>query len=218
MDENQQAMPPPQYADGSRVLCADGQTLGEVVATYREYLIVERGYFFPANYYVPFAAISEAGGGDIVLSLNGQDALAQGWHTPPEDPVVPEVQTPVPPKAEPVATTVAPVVPAKAAQAMEPVTTTTAAPTVAAPEEFDTESAKADKPSVPEQAPQEIAGALIDATTTAAPAIPVEELRCRRPWKSNRSSPMPLCRPPMSQKRQGRSPWPHPSSASRGAA
>ena len=151
MDENPQAMPPPQYPDGSRVLCADGQTLGEVVATYREYLIVERGYFFPTNFYVPYAAIAEAGGGDIVLAVNGQDALAQGWHAPPEDPVVPipsaepapvapaqRQTTAAPPRSVPAATTAAPEVPAAAAAedtvpaASEPnlAVTTTVAPQV----------------------------------------------------------------------------------------
>ncbi len=193
MDENSQTMPP-QYADGSRVLCADGQTLGELVATYREYLIVERGYFFPTNFYVPYAAIAEAGGGDIVLSLNGQDALAQGWHTPPADPIAPETRAPVAPPVEPVATTAAPLVPAEAAPISEPivaeavrptpktepVVTTTEEPTVAAVGEpgvsTETKAEQAVQRAESEPVSPENASVKVDTTTTAAPAVAVEEI------------------------------------------
>jgi hypothetical protein len=180
MDENQQTVPPAQYPDGSRVLCADGQPLGEVVATYREHLIVERGYFFPTNFYVPYAAIAEAGGGDIVLALTGHDALSQGWHIPPADPVVPEAPAPAPPPAKPVATstTAAPVVPAEVAPIEEPVAAErdTATPEPV-PAEATTAAPAVVATDVPEVAPEpEAAQAIMEATTTtAAPAAPVVE-------------------------------------------
>ena len=95
-----QALPPspPQYADGSRVLGMDGLPIGEVVASYREYLIVERGYFFPTNYFIPFSAVAEAGGGDVVLRMSRIEALTQGWERPPADPIAPPAPAlPVPP-------------------------------------------------------------------------------------------------------------------------
>ncbi len=170
MDEHPQTVPPPQYPDGSRVLFADGQTLGEVVTTYREYLIVERGYFFPTNFYVPYAAIAEAGGGDIVLSLTGKDALAQGWHTPPLDPVVPEAQEPASPLSEPV-----PAAQGKAAASKRKATTTpppadpvatTAAPVVAkAAAVADEVSAEEFVAAAPEPN--------VAVTTTASPTVAV---------------------------------------------
>lgn len=189
MDEQQQTIPPPQYPDGSRVLCADGQTLGEVVATYRDHLIVERGYFFPTNFYVPYAAIAEAAGGDIVLSLNAREALAQGWHTPPADPVVPEAPA-APPvvAAPPVAatpTTREPVAPAPTLTpapepAYEDAVTTTEAP-VGAPEiEHDNAPVEQqvnapDEPPVPEQVSLAEAPPEEHRSTTAPPAVPPAE-------------------------------------------
>lgn len=103
--------PSRRYADGSRVLCADGRSLGEVVGTYREYLIVEKGAFFPTAMFVPFAAVAQAGAGDIVLSLTIQEAQDQDWHTIPEDPPMPE------PEARPAPARVPPAPPRRPAAA-----------------------------------------------------------------------------------------------------
>jgi len=88
----------PSYPDGSRVLCVDGLAIGEVVASYREHLIVERGYFFPKNYFIPFSAVAESGGGDVVLNVSRIEALTHGWDRPPADPIAPPASTlPAPP-------------------------------------------------------------------------------------------------------------------------
>lgn len=78
---------PAQYAEGTRVLGADGRRIGEVVAAHRRHLIVERGFFFPTSYFVPFEAVAHAEGGDIVLAMTTAEALAQGWEVPPADPI-----------------------------------------------------------------------------------------------------------------------------------
>lgn len=88
----------PSYPDGSRVLGMDGLPIGEVVASYREHLIVERGYFFPTNYYIPFSAVADSGGGDVVLNVSRIEALTHGWDRPPADPIAPAASTlPAPP-------------------------------------------------------------------------------------------------------------------------
>ena len=83
--------------EGTRVLGIDGGKLGEVVAVYRDRLIVERGFFFPTDYYVPFAAVGEYTGGTVRLIVSLREALEFGWETPPEDETVPPVAQETPP-------------------------------------------------------------------------------------------------------------------------
>ena len=104
--------------EGTRVVGLDGAKLGEVVAVYRDRLIVERGFFFPIDYYVPFEAVLAYERGTIYLALSRDEALHQGWQTPPVDEVLPEpvapAPAPTPPPTQPAAPTAASAAPATA--------------------------------------------------------------------------------------------------------
>lgn len=191
-DQQPASVVPPsrRYADGTRVLSADGQTLGEVVATYREHLIVERGAFFPTAMFVPFEAIAQAVAGDIILSLTAYDAHAQGWHAIPEDPPMPEPEArPASSRVQPAVTTrptapppspssppadIEPAGPAAAAatQAPAPTTQRPAAPT--APDPDQPAEVRAVPPPAATHDP-----ARATPTTTAPPVTPRPALDIR---------------------------------------
>jgi len=48
------------------------------------YLVVEKGFFFPTDYYIPLSAVSRAAVGQIHLNVAKDAALTSGWDTVPE--------------------------------------------------------------------------------------------------------------------------------------
>ncbi len=68
---------------GATVYGADNARFGQVAGSYRNYLIVERGFFMPVDYYVPMAAIGRVDQDLVVLSVSRDAALTQGWERPP---------------------------------------------------------------------------------------------------------------------------------------
>lgn len=68
---------------GATVYGHDNVRFGSVAGSYRNYLIVERGFFMPVDYYVPMAAIERADQDLVVLSISRDAALTQGWERPP---------------------------------------------------------------------------------------------------------------------------------------
>jgi hypothetical protein len=180
--------------EGTRVVGADGAKLGEVVAVYRDRLIVERGFFFPTDYYVPFDAVAAYERGTIYLALPRDEALNQGWQTPPVDEVLPDVAAPAPapaaaprpgppvrskaPSAEP-----APVAakPSPDASPVAPAVGTVAPPVVppAPPAERPvTEAAPADRavPSAPAASPVDRQGPTVEADPSATEAETTEPI------------------------------------------
>ena len=73
-----------QIALGTDVVGADGHKLGEVVAVRRGYVVVQKGTFFPEDYYIPTGAIESYEDGRAVLTLDRDEALQQGWDQEPE--------------------------------------------------------------------------------------------------------------------------------------
>lgn len=71
--------------EGAGVYGADGQKFGEVAAVYRHYLIVERGFFFPRDYFVPLDAVEYHEGDRVYLMVPTDLALSQGWDNPPAE-------------------------------------------------------------------------------------------------------------------------------------
>ena len=43
---------------GAEVFGADGDKLGTVAAVYPGYIVVEKGFFFPTDYYIPMSAVA----------------------------------------------------------------------------------------------------------------------------------------------------------------
>lgn len=68
---------------GATVYGHDNARFGSVAGSYRNYLIVERGFFMPVDYYVPMAAIERADRDLVVLAVSRDAALTQGWERPP---------------------------------------------------------------------------------------------------------------------------------------
>jgi uncharacterized protein (TIGR02271 family) len=69
--------------EGTEVVAADGDKVGKVVAVDSTYLVVEKGFFFPTDYYVPTSAIANYDGDRAYLAITKDEALHQGWDTAP---------------------------------------------------------------------------------------------------------------------------------------
>jgi uncharacterized protein (TIGR02271 family) len=70
---------------GADVFGADGEKVGTVAAVYPSYVVVEKGFFFPTDYYVPMSAVSSADSNQVYLNVAKDVALQQGWDAQPVD-------------------------------------------------------------------------------------------------------------------------------------
>ncbi len=73
------------FSEGTDVVGSDGNKVGEVVAVHQNYVVVEKGFFFPTDYYIPTSAIANYDGDKIYLNVTKDAALDQGWDTAPTD-------------------------------------------------------------------------------------------------------------------------------------
>jgi uncharacterized protein (TIGR02271 family) len=69
--------------EGDDVFGSDGDKVGSVIAVQNDYVVVEKGWFFPTDYYIPASAIASANDGQIYLNVTKDVALDQGWDTAP---------------------------------------------------------------------------------------------------------------------------------------
>jgi len=69
--------------EGTDVYGADGEKVGTVVAVEPSYLVVEKGWFFPTDYYIPLSAVASYDDGRAYLSVTKDAALNQGWDVRP---------------------------------------------------------------------------------------------------------------------------------------
>jgi uncharacterized protein (TIGR02271 family) len=76
---------------GDDVYGSDGDKVGTVAEVQSGYLVVEKGFFFPTDYYIPMSAVASAGDGQVYLNVAKDAALNSGWDTVPE--VVPTGMT-----------------------------------------------------------------------------------------------------------------------------
>src|SRR5215208_3763362 len=76
-----------QVSVGDEVYGSDGDKVGTVAEVQTGYIVVEKGFFFPTDYYIPASAIASASGGQVYLTTTKDAALNSGWDT------VPDVQT-----------------------------------------------------------------------------------------------------------------------------
>jgi len=68
-----------QIPEGTDVVGADGDKVGKVVAAEPSYIVVEKGFFFPSDYYIPTSAINTFDGDKVYLNVTKDEALNQGW-------------------------------------------------------------------------------------------------------------------------------------------
>ena len=69
---------------GDDVYGSDGDKVGTVAEVQSGYLVVEKGFFFPTDYYIPMSAIASASDGQVQLNVAKDAALNSGWDTIPE--------------------------------------------------------------------------------------------------------------------------------------
>ena len=80
-----------QIRVGDEVYGSDGDKVGTVAEVQSDYIVVEKGFFFPTDYYIPTIAIASAGNGQVSLDVTKDAALHSGWDTVPD--VVPTGMT-----------------------------------------------------------------------------------------------------------------------------
>ena len=73
-----------QIMTGDEVIGSDGDKVGTVAEVQPNYIVVEKGFFFPTDYYIPMSAISSVAGGQVVLNVAKDAALQSGWDTVPD--------------------------------------------------------------------------------------------------------------------------------------
>jgi len=69
---------------GDEVYGSDGDKVGKVAEVQAGYIVVEKGFFFPTDYYIPLSAIASASGGQVYLSTTRDAALTSGWDVVPD--------------------------------------------------------------------------------------------------------------------------------------
>src|SRR4029453_17397270 len=72
-----------QIMTGDEVYGSDGDKVGTVAEVQPSYIVVEKGFFFPTDYYIPLSAIASVAGGQVSLNVDKDAALQSGWDTVP---------------------------------------------------------------------------------------------------------------------------------------
>jgi uncharacterized protein (TIGR02271 family) len=70
---------------GAEVFGADGDKVGTVATVYPGYIIVEKGFFFPTDYYIPLSAVASYDNDQVYLNVAKDAALQSGWDAQPTD-------------------------------------------------------------------------------------------------------------------------------------
>jgi len=73
-----------QVQVGNDVFGSDGDKVGSVSEVQPTYLVVEKGFFFPTDYYIPLSAITHVTDGQVFLNVSKDTALHSGWETIPD--------------------------------------------------------------------------------------------------------------------------------------
>jgi len=73
-----------QIMTGDDVIGSDGGKVGTVHEVQPTYIVVEKGFFFPTDYYIPMSAVASVDDGQVVLNVAKDAALQSGWETVPD--------------------------------------------------------------------------------------------------------------------------------------
>jgi len=82
-----------QMMTGDDVIGSDGGKVGTVAEVQPTYIVVEKGFFFPTDYYIPMSAVASIGDGQVVLNVAKDAALQSGWDTVPDTASVTAIDT-----------------------------------------------------------------------------------------------------------------------------
>jgi uncharacterized protein (TIGR02271 family) len=70
---------------GTSVYGSDGEKLGDVAGVTENYFVVEKGFFFPTDVYVPMSAIRTVDEDGIQLTMTKDEAESSDWSAPPAE-------------------------------------------------------------------------------------------------------------------------------------
>lgn len=70
-------------AVGNDVFGSDGEKVGRIAELYPGYITVEKGFFFPSDYFIPRQAIQAVQGNEVYLNVTKDAALHSGWDQVP---------------------------------------------------------------------------------------------------------------------------------------
>jgi uncharacterized protein (TIGR02271 family) len=70
---------------GMDVFGSDDGKVGSVADVQGQYVVVNKGFFFPKDFYIPVDAINTADSDGVYLNVTKDAALNQGWDTEPAD-------------------------------------------------------------------------------------------------------------------------------------
>ncbi len=73
-----------QIMTGNEVVGSDGEKVGTVAEVQPGYIVIEKGFFFPTDYYIPMSAIASVANGQVYLNVAKDAALHSGWDTVPD--------------------------------------------------------------------------------------------------------------------------------------
>lgn len=68
---------------GMDVVGSDDQKVGAVDAVEQDYFVVQKGFFFPEDHYIPLSAVTSYDDKKVFLNVTKDQALEQQWTTPP---------------------------------------------------------------------------------------------------------------------------------------
>src|SRR5829696_4343662 len=66
------------------VFGSDGDKVGKIFGSDGKYIVVEKGFFFPSDHYIPTSAVASVGEDEVYLSVTKEEAINQGWDRQPE--------------------------------------------------------------------------------------------------------------------------------------
>src|SRR5215207_6062008 len=69
---------------GDDVYGSDGDKVGTVAEVQPSYIVVEKGFFFPTDYYIPMSAIASVASGQVYLNVAKEAAMNSGWDAVPD--------------------------------------------------------------------------------------------------------------------------------------
>ena len=72
-------METPVIPRGAEVMDSAGERLGGVIAASSEYIVVEQGFFFSTDFYIPRSVIEKMEDAIVHLRITKQDVLTAGW-------------------------------------------------------------------------------------------------------------------------------------------
>jgi hypothetical protein len=70
----------------ANVYSSDGEKLGEVITLDRDIVVVQKGFVFKSDFYIPIGAVARVDDDGVYLLVTKEDALDRGWDINPHDP------------------------------------------------------------------------------------------------------------------------------------